>query len=118
MPRLPISFPSRASRHNKYHPPLATLPLSPAPSCFPQRAVRVRVLGGVFSNVTNAGELDASGVSCDIMRHITNGYSPGEGSMSVRKRKWVTSRGESREAFIVDFVDQEGNRHIRTFDRK
>jgi integrase len=38
--------------------------------------------------------------------------------MSVRKRKWITSRGESREAFIVDFVDQEGNRHIRTFDRK
>lgn len=38
--------------------------------------------------------------------------------MSVRKRKWVTSKGEAREAFIVDFVDQGGNRHIRTFDRK
>jgi integrase len=38
--------------------------------------------------------------------------------MSVRKRKWITSRGETREAFIVDYVDQEGSRHIRTFDRK
>jgi integrase len=38
--------------------------------------------------------------------------------MSVRKRKWVTSRGEAKEAFIVDYVDQEGLRHIRTFDRK
>ncbi|HEY7302423.1 MAG TPA: site-specific integrase [Xanthobacteraceae bacterium] len=38
--------------------------------------------------------------------------------MSVRKRKWVTSKGEQREAFIADFVDQKGERHIRTFDRK
>src|SRR5262249_25953062 len=38
--------------------------------------------------------------------------------MSVRKRKWITSRGEAREAFIVDYVDQQGERHIRTFDRK
>src|SRR5215471_6167743 len=38
--------------------------------------------------------------------------------MSVRKRNWVTSRGEAKEAFIVDYVDQEGHRHIRTFDRK
>ena len=38
--------------------------------------------------------------------------------MSVRKRKWITSRGEAREAFIVDYVDQQGERHIRTFDRR
>jgi integrase len=38
--------------------------------------------------------------------------------MSVRKRKWITSRGQAREAFIVDYVDQQGERHIRTFDRK
>jgi integrase len=38
--------------------------------------------------------------------------------MSVRKREWVTSKGEVRQAFIVDYTDQEGNRHIRTFDRK
>ena len=38
--------------------------------------------------------------------------------MSVRKRAWVTRHGEAREAWIVDYVDQEGDRHIQTFDRK
>ena len=38
--------------------------------------------------------------------------------MSVRKRKWKTSRGEPREAWIVDYVDQNGGRHIETFERK
>jgi hypothetical protein len=30
------------------------------------------------------------------------------GGMSVRKRKWVTSSGEDREAWVVDHVDQRG----------
>ena len=38
--------------------------------------------------------------------------------MSVRKRAWVTRRGETKEAWIVDYADQDGERHIRTFDRK
>jgi integrase len=38
--------------------------------------------------------------------------------MSVRKRAWVTRNGESREAWIVDYTDQQGGRHIQTFDRK
>ena len=38
--------------------------------------------------------------------------------MSVRKRKWVTRLGEAREAWIVDYVDQQGDRHIETFARK
>lgn len=38
--------------------------------------------------------------------------------MSVRKRKWVTSKGEAKEAWIVDYADQQGERHIKTFDRK
>jgi integrase len=38
--------------------------------------------------------------------------------MSVRKRKWVTRRGESKEAWIVDYTDQDGDRHIETFERK
>jgi integrase len=37
--------------------------------------------------------------------------------MSVRKRTWVTAGGESKEAWIVDYVDS-GKRHIRTFDKK
>lgn len=38
--------------------------------------------------------------------------------MSVRKRAWTTRNGEPREAWIVDYADQDGDRHIRTFDRK
>ena len=38
--------------------------------------------------------------------------------MSIRKREWVTSRGEQREAWIVDYADQDGDRHIRTFKKK
>jgi integrase len=38
--------------------------------------------------------------------------------MSVRKRTWTTSKGEQREAWIVDYIDQDGDRHIETFERK
>jgi integrase len=38
--------------------------------------------------------------------------------MSVRKRKWTTRKGVAQEAWIVDYVDQEGLRHIETFERK
>jgi integrase len=35
--------------------------------------------------------------------------------MSVRKRTWITSRGETRTAFIADVIDQHGRRSIKTF---
>jgi integrase len=38
--------------------------------------------------------------------------------MSVRKRCWTTPSGETREAWIVDYADQHGGRHIKTFARK
>jgi integrase len=38
--------------------------------------------------------------------------------MSIRKRKWVTRRGEAKEAWVVDYTDQQGDRHIETFERK
>lgn len=38
--------------------------------------------------------------------------------MSVRKRSWTTRGGEQKEAWIVDYVDGEGDRHIQTFTRK
>jgi integrase len=38
--------------------------------------------------------------------------------MSVRKRKWTTRNGEAKEAWVVDYVDQERGRHIETFKRK
>jgi integrase len=38
--------------------------------------------------------------------------------MSVRKRSWTTKQGEAKEAWIVDYVDGKGERHIKTFARK
>src|SRR6476660_6200021 len=38
--------------------------------------------------------------------------------VSVRKRKWVTRSGEEREAWVVDYIDQHGERHIETFAKK
>jgi integrase len=38
--------------------------------------------------------------------------------MSVRKRQWITRNGEAKESWIVDYVDQDGDRHIETFARK
>ena len=38
--------------------------------------------------------------------------------MSVRKRSWKTSKGDVKEAWIVDYVDQGGDRHIETFERR
>src|SRR5262249_53574468 len=54
---------------------------------------------------------------CDIMRHIPTATG-WEGKMSVRKREWTTNQGEEREAWIVDYADQDGDRHIRTFAKK
>jgi integrase len=38
--------------------------------------------------------------------------------MSVRKRSWKSPNGETREAWVVDYRDQQGNRHLKTFARK
>jgi integrase len=38
--------------------------------------------------------------------------------MSVRKRTWVTRKGETKEAWIADFTDGTGKRHIQTFKHK
>jgi integrase len=38
--------------------------------------------------------------------------------MSVRKRVWTTRKGEAKEAWIVDYVDQHGKRHLKTFAKK
>lgn len=37
--------------------------------------------------------------------------------MSIRERKW-TSGGEEKTAWVVDYFDQNGKRHIKTFKRK
>lgn len=38
--------------------------------------------------------------------------------MSVRKRVWKGPDGQPREAWVVDYVDQHGDRHIKTFAKK
>jgi integrase len=38
--------------------------------------------------------------------------------MSVRKRKWITSKGEEKEAWVVDYTDMQGDRHVETFAKK
>ncbi len=38
--------------------------------------------------------------------------------MSVRKREWRTRAGEIKQAWITDYTDQHGKRHIETFKRK
>jgi integrase len=38
--------------------------------------------------------------------------------MSVRKRAWTTSKGVEKEAWVVDYVDQAGKRHLKTFAKK
>lgn len=38
--------------------------------------------------------------------------------MSIRKRGWKTAKGEAKEAWVVDYVDQAGKRRLKTFARK
>jgi integrase len=38
--------------------------------------------------------------------------------MSVRKRVWKGPSGEPREAWVVDYADQHGDRHLKTFAKK
>ena len=38
--------------------------------------------------------------------------------MAVRRRNWVTTAGAHRESWIVDYADQNSDRHIQTFSRK
>jgi len=38
--------------------------------------------------------------------------------VSVRKRTWKAPDGEMKEAWVVDYVDQHGDRHIKTFAKK
>jgi integrase len=38
--------------------------------------------------------------------------------MSVRKRIWKSPSGEPKEAWVVDYVDQHGDRHLKTFAKK
>lgn len=38
--------------------------------------------------------------------------------MSVRKREWTTPKGEQKTAWVVDYKDAAGKRHLKTFQKK
>lgn len=38
--------------------------------------------------------------------------------MSVRKREWTTPKGEAKSAWVVDYVDGNGTRRLKTFKLK
>lgn len=38
--------------------------------------------------------------------------------MSIRKREWTTPKGEKKSAWVVDYVDMQGKRRLKTFARK
>jgi integrase len=38
--------------------------------------------------------------------------------MSVRKRTWTTSKDVQKQAWLVDYVDGQGKRRAKTFDKK
>jgi hypothetical protein len=38
--------------------------------------------------------------------------------VSVRKRTWITAKGVAKEAWVVDYTDQNGNRHLKTYEKK
>jgi integrase len=38
--------------------------------------------------------------------------------MSVRRRSWTNRDGSLSESWLVDYTDQRGRRHIKTFDRR
>src|SRR6516162_478304 len=52
--------------------------------------------------------------------HRRRGAPPatGEPPMSIRRRSWTSPAGEQKEAWVVDYRDQHGHRHIKTFNRK
>ena len=75
----------------------------------------------------SAGRLEGQGLAgiwlapAELLRHSATYYKQLQKRlehMSVRKRKWTTRSGEAKEAWVVDYNDQEGGRHIHTFARK
>ena len=38
--------------------------------------------------------------------------------MSVRPRSWKNRDGSRSESWLVDYIDQRGHRHVKTFDRR
>jgi integrase len=52
------------------------------------------------------------------MLHDARACDEGRIAVAIRKRKWAAPNGEQKEAWVVDYRDQHGGRHIKTFARK
>src|SRR5215467_16124778 len=52
------------------------------------------------------------------MLHDARTCNGGRIAVSVRKRSWIAPDGEHKEAWVIDYRDQPGGRHIKTFARK
>jgi integrase len=56
--------------------------------------------------------------SSSTCKSYSSAWKAKEGkAMAIRKRRWI-SRGTAREAWIADYVDQHGARHLKTFRTK
>ena len=42
----------------------------------------------------------------------------GEGCYVGSQAAWVTSKGDEKEAWVVDYADLEGERRVETFSKK
>ena len=52
---------------------------------------------------------------CDTVRDI---LQTGDCRCPSARRTWKSPSGEPKEAWVVDYVDQHGDRHIKTFAKK
>jgi integrase len=52
------------------------------------------------------------------MLHDARTCNEGRIAVAIRKRRWTAPNGEQKEAWIVDYRDRRGDRHIKTFARK
>src|SRR6516165_711609 len=57
----------------------------------------------------------ATSIRCMVQHAwLETEYSPVDGkqTMSVRRRNWTSPKGDRKTAWVVDYVDQGGDRHI------
>src|SRR5262245_22662371 len=66
------------------------------------------------SVLSTSGDADRASRSHDQPTHLPTGAF----KMSVRKRKWKTAKGVECEAWVVDYVDQGGERRLKTFQTR
>jgi integrase len=83
------------------------------PAGFEPATLRLGIFERAVENKRPLTELTSGDIAT---QRDTNGKQ--QASMSVRKRKWLTRSGDPREAWIVDYIDQHGERHIETFGKK